>query len=108
MNLQQTADWLYSDNAQTVIGQKDDRYGGVPDKHHAWPSGNGGPSVRGNLVKVTPNAHRAAHTYLALLAHFGGKVPWTIARHFAGARKGVPGIREIALLGADRTARQAM
>ncbi len=108
MNLQQTADWLYADNAQTVIGQKDDRYGDRPDVHHCWPSGNGGPSVRGNKVKVTPNAHRAAHTYLALLDHFGGNVPWSISRHFAGARKGIPGIREIARLGADRIARQAM
>lgn len=108
MNLQQTADWLYADNAITAIGQKDDRYGGIPDVHHCWPTGEGGPNIRGNKVKVTPNAHRACHVYLGLLAHFGGRVPWLVRRHFAGARSGIPGIREIAQLGYDRTLRQAM
>lgn len=108
MNLQQIAEWIYLDNAKTVLGQKDDRYGDVPDVHHVWPSGQGGPNLRANRVKATPNAHRAVHTYLALLDHFGGNVPWSIARHFAGARKGIPGIREIARLGADRISRQAL
>lgn len=107
MNLQQTTDWIVA-NPEYRLGQVDAAFGGRSDSHHVWPSGENGPNVPANRVRCDPDFHRAAHTYLSLLAHFGGKVPWTIARHFAGARKGVPGIREIALLGYDRLTRQAM
>lgn len=107
MNLLQTADWIVA-NPEYRLGQRDAAFGGRSDSHHVWPQGENGPNVAANRIRCDPDFHRACHVYLDLLRHFAGKVPWWVAVHFAGARKGVPGIREIALLGFDRLTRQAM
>ena len=102
-----TAAWIVAHRG-VRLGQADAAYGGVPDKHHVWPTGEGGPDIAANRVVCDPDFHRACHVYLDLLRHFAGKVPWSVRRRFSGSRRGVPGVREIAELGYDRMTRRAM
>jgi hypothetical protein len=47
------------------------------DKHHIWPTGDGGPDVPENLIWLCPTTHRNVHEYLRLLLKYEGEVPST-------------------------------
>lgn len=61
--------------------------------HHIWPTGEGGPDVPRNRVRVCPNGHSRIHELLNALLRGGGALPAGMAGRYH------PREREIAMRG---------
>ncbi len=72
------------------------------DRHHVWPTADGGPDIPENIVVVCPTGHRNIHDLLNLFKLFRGKPPYIELRKFAFEE------RTLAELGYSRIARGAM
>jgi hypothetical protein len=55
----------------------------MPDVHHIWPKGWGGPDIPSNTVVVCPTGHRNVHELLNAWVRSQGRPPIEIERHYA-------------------------
>lgn len=59
-------------------------------KHHIWPKGLGGPTIKANLISICANAHYCTHDLLDQVIDAGSwtAVSWRIRRQYGfGVRR---------------------
>jgi len=72
------------------------------ERHHIWPLGHGGPSVKENLVVVCATGHNNIHMLLAQLLVHAGTVPYSVLKQYSLEE------RRLAKLGWERIQRNAL
>lgn len=59
----------------------------VPEVHHIWPQGMGGPDTARNRVSICATGHNNVHHLLALWVKTGGEPPWSVRRSYTPAER---------------------
>lgn len=52
-------------------------------KHHIWPTGEGGPESKANLLYLCPTTHSNVHRLWRLYEKYEGRPPWDILKNYS-------------------------